>query len=175
LVKREKLEDISGRSRKRQIELAKRYNINDYPQPAGGCCFLTEEAFSRRFQDILKNPLPDLPPVPETMVLLKVGRHFRISLRAKCIIGHDAYENAFLESIAGDRITIRANMVATPVTVFLGYPDDLNLEIAARLTARYSDGRNKEAVDLTISYPDGVLKRITVKPMTAAAAKEYMI
>ncbi len=40
-VIREKLLDIRGRSRKRQIELAEYYGITEYPQPAGGC-LLTE-------------------------------------------------------------------------------------------------------------------------------------
>ena len=47
LVDRERLEAISGRSRHRQMELARELGIADYPQPAGGCCFLTDEAFSR--------------------------------------------------------------------------------------------------------------------------------
>ena len=36
-VNPEKLYDIQGRSRRRQISLAKKYGIKDYPQPAGGC------------------------------------------------------------------------------------------------------------------------------------------
>ena len=36
-VDRERLLDLSGRSRKPQIELAKRYGVEKYPSPAGGC------------------------------------------------------------------------------------------------------------------------------------------
>ncbi len=36
LVDREKLLKISGRSRKTQMELAEKWNIVDYPSPAGG-------------------------------------------------------------------------------------------------------------------------------------------
>jgi tRNA U34 2-thiouridine synthase MnmA/TrmU len=46
-VDRERLLDIQGRSRKRQMELAKQYGITEYPEPAGGCR-LTEPNFSKR-------------------------------------------------------------------------------------------------------------------------------
>jgi len=36
-VKRQELPHISGRGRKIQIELARKYGIEDYPNPAGGC------------------------------------------------------------------------------------------------------------------------------------------
>jgi len=37
LVDREKLLNISGRSRKVQMELAEKWGIKEYPSPAGGC------------------------------------------------------------------------------------------------------------------------------------------
>ena len=40
LVDRERLEAINGRSRHRQMELARELGIVDWPQPAGGCCYL---------------------------------------------------------------------------------------------------------------------------------------
>ncbi|MGB6371043.1 MAG: tRNA 4-thiouridine(8) synthase ThiI, partial [Atribacterota bacterium] len=51
LVDRNKLLDISGRSRKRQMKLADEMGIKDYPSPAGGCK-LTEPAFSKRLRDL---------------------------------------------------------------------------------------------------------------------------
>jgi len=51
LVDRNKLLNISGRSRKRQMELAVKMGIEDYPSPAGGCK-LTEPAFSKRLRDL---------------------------------------------------------------------------------------------------------------------------
>ena len=40
-VDRQSLYDFSGRSRKPQMALAVALGIDDYAQPAGGCCFLT--------------------------------------------------------------------------------------------------------------------------------------
>ena len=56
LIDREKLLDISGRSRERQIALAAEFGITDYPSPAGGCK-LTEEAFGRRLKDLMEQTL----------------------------------------------------------------------------------------------------------------------
>ena len=52
LVDRERLLDISGRSRKVQMELAKKFGIKDFPSPAGGC-LLTDKGFSNRLRDML--------------------------------------------------------------------------------------------------------------------------
>ncbi|MGZ8224641.1 MAG: tRNA (5-methylaminomethyl-2-thiouridylate)-methyltransferase, partial [Methylobacter sp.] len=44
-VDREKLHDITGRSRKPQMEMAEQFGIDEYAQPAGGCCFLTDASY----------------------------------------------------------------------------------------------------------------------------------
>jgi tRNA U34 2-thiouridine synthase MnmA/TrmU len=45
--------DFSGKDRKRQIELAKKYNIKNIPMPAGGC-ILTDINFSNKLRELLK-------------------------------------------------------------------------------------------------------------------------
>jgi tRNA-specific 2-thiouridylase len=51
-VDREKLYDITGRSRKPQMALAQHYDFTDYSQPAGGCCFLTDKNYSAKLVDL---------------------------------------------------------------------------------------------------------------------------
>ena len=53
LIRRENLYGISGRSRKIQIELAKKFDINE-PSNAAGGCLLTDPGFSRRIRDAFK-------------------------------------------------------------------------------------------------------------------------
>jgi tRNA U34 2-thiouridine synthase MnmA/TrmU len=72
LVDREKLLDISGRSRKRQMELAREWGIRDYPTPAGGC-LLTDIQFGGRFKD-MAGKWSDFGG--NDARLLKFGRHF---------------------------------------------------------------------------------------------------
>ena len=51
-VDRDKLFGFSGRSRKPQMALAKHYGFTDYATPAGGCCFLTNKAYSEKLVDM---------------------------------------------------------------------------------------------------------------------------
>ena len=87
-VRREKLFSIDGRSRKRQLSLAKELGIKNYLQPAGGC-LLTESLFCRRLKDLIKYSGLTL----ENVELLKIGRHFRLIPSAKFIAGRDEEEN----------------------------------------------------------------------------------
>ncbi len=94
-VKRENLFNIFGRSRKRQIELAKKFKIKWYPTPAGGC-LLTDPQFSERLKGLMnlkKNfDINDIE-------LLKVGRHF-IFDKVKIVVGRNEKENLKIKKLA---------------------------------------------------------------------------
>ncbi len=97
LVARDKLMDISGRSRQRQMELAKEFGITDYPTPAGGC-MLTQDGFVRRLKELMANK-PDFNP--EDAELVKIGRHFwhfdKLSASTiQIILGRNKEENEIL-------------------------------------------------------------------------------
>ena len=98
IVDRNKLLDISGRSRKRQIELAKKFGLK-YASPAGGC-ILTDTNFARKLRDLFDHSkrirLEDIE-------LLKIGRHFRIN-KCKIIVGRNKDENEFLMKMKGTKI-----------------------------------------------------------------------
>lgn len=94
-VAREKLLDLSGRGRSRQLELASQFGWEDYPSPAGGC-LLTDIQFSIRMKDMLKYESFE---TLDTLIL-KYGRHFRLPDSAKLILGRDQRENEFLETIS---------------------------------------------------------------------------
>ena len=51
-VDRDKLFNITGRSRKVQMEMAEKYGVKEYSSPAGGC-LLTDSTFSGRLKDVL--------------------------------------------------------------------------------------------------------------------------
>ncbi len=94
LVDREKLLDISGRSRKKQMALAEKYGIKDYPSPAGGCC-LTDLQFAERFKQMLKY-WPDCQG--DDVKLLKLGRHFWIEDNL-IIVGRNKEENEQIQKL----------------------------------------------------------------------------
>ena len=72
LINRNKLLDISGRSRQKQMALAKKYKIDQYPQPAGGC-LLTDIYFGQKLKGLF-DKWPDCSG--QDVLLLKLGRLF---------------------------------------------------------------------------------------------------
>ena len=78
-----------GRGRHRQIELAKEFNLEDYPNPASGC-LLTDSNYSIRLKDLL---LHTNHLTFDDLNLLRFGRHFRLDDKTKLIIGRDENEN----------------------------------------------------------------------------------
>ena len=93
-VDREKLSAIKGRSRKKQIALAKKYHIKDYPNPAGGC-LLCEKNFGEKLKELLKI---NTETGGSDMELLKIGRHFWHN-HAKVIVGRNHEENLLLKKM----------------------------------------------------------------------------
>ena len=92
---REKLLDISGRGRERQIALAAEFGIVDYPSPAGGCK-LTEEGFCRKLKDLKDHEGLGNRKLVE---LLLIGRRFRLPGGSSVILGRDKNENEILKEL----------------------------------------------------------------------------
>lgn len=136
LIEREKLLDISGRRRLRQIELAEKFKIK-YPSPGGGC-LLCEKEFSIKLRDLLKN---EKQVFPADIELLKLGRHFRVQ-EIKIVVGRDKEENEMITKLAGKKdLLLEPKDIVGPTTIIRG-KGSVNEEItkkAAELTARYSD------------------------------------
>lgn len=158
LIDREKLEGISGRSRKRQMELADRFGLEDYPSPAAGC-LLTDPSYSRRLKDLLdhseKIDFNDLN-------LLRVGRHFRLSDHARVIVGRNEQDNEKLRQFAKEgHYMLEALGTGSPITLLISANGDGNLKDAAALTARYCGLRNESEVEITcINENDGRTFRV---------------
>ena len=95
-VDRNKLLDISGRDRKKQLELAKKYGLENYESPAGGC-LLTDENFAKRLKDFVKT----LKLTPDEIDILKIGRHINYE-GYKIIISRNAKENPILKNYQGN-------------------------------------------------------------------------
>ncbi len=79
LVDRDRLLDISGRSRKRQLELIKKHGVKYFPSPAGGCR-LTENEFGVKLKQLLENDGQGRKLEKVDFELLRIGRHFWIEV-----------------------------------------------------------------------------------------------
>lgn len=133
-VKREKLSEISGRSRKPQMAKALDYKIGDYPCPAGGC-LLTDPGFARRMRDLMAHSEITLNDIE----LLKVGRHFRLSPEAKLVVGRNKEENERLLKLAKkDDICFEPEELPGPTGIVRGICDEEIETLSAHIIARYT-------------------------------------
>ena len=171
-VDRNELLDIRGRGRKRQMELAERYGITDYPQPAGGC-LLTDPGFSKRLRDLIDNAAEE-ELIPEEMNLLKVGRHFRFPSGTKVVVGRNEAENKFMEGLDLDRWSLEVLDYGSPITLVDADAGDEDLDTAAALTARYSQGREEKSV-LVRAFRKVSERQITIEPLAPDTADDWMI
>jgi len=163
-IDREKLHDFSGRSRKPQMALAAQYGFSDYATPAGGCCFLTDENYSRKLVDLWQARHSRDYELDDIM-LLKVGRHIRPSERYKLIIGREEGENKFLEGYRKQFLHLRSISHTGPLVLIDGDINQEELQLAARITARFGHGKTAEQVDIEAVYPDGAVQQLHVAPL----------
>jgi len=151
LIKRELLLDLFGRGRKRQLALAKKFKIKDYPTPSGGC-ILTDLNFSKKLRELLEI----FPQAKENdFKLLKLGRHFW-EKKTKIVIGRNEKENKILKKLAqkGD-LLIEMKNYPGPLTLIRSYKNKkispLALKKAKKLTQYYSPkARQKKKVEFKI-------------------------
>jgi len=163
-LQRDKLYAFNGRSRKPQMALAKQFGFEDYAQPAGGCCFLTDKQYSVKLSDLWSTRGKREYDLDDIM-MLKVGRHLRPRPNFKIIVGREEGENRFMEGYR-KRFT---HMLSTSHTGPLVLLDGENvgkddLELAARLTARFGQGRDAELVTVEV-HDKGVKQTMDVVPM----------
>ncbi len=135
-VNRGALLGLRGRSRKPQMELARRWGIESYPTPAGGCK-LTDPGFSHRLQEAFQFEEDSL----RDMQLLKLGRHFRLPSGGKVVVGRNERENERLSSLVGpEDLLLEVVGFPGPLTLLRKGKGEGDLREAASLCARYSDG-----------------------------------
>lgn len=162
-VRREDWLDIEGRSRKRQLELAKEWGIPVFTQPAGGCCILLERAYSKRLKDLIREKGVD-SLTKDDFALLRYGRHFRLGPRTRVVVGRDEVENTALLSFPGDHYVLSFPDVPGPVALVLGEVGEEELRLAAELAARYSDAQDQAPVRV-LAQRDGKTTELWVVPM----------
>ncbi len=173
-VDREKLHGIGGRGRKEQIALAERFGISDYPQPSGGRCYLIDRTYSRRLRDFLSHEGEEAL-TGEQVQLLSVGRHLRLPSGRKLIVGRREGENGYLVTcgVKGALLTALDHPGAT--TLAPGAPTREELELAARITASYSDGRDEPAVRVEIRELGKPVEVLTVGPVAREEIHGLMV
>lgn len=155
-VDREKLYDIQGRSRKRQLNLAGEFSIKEYSSPASGC-ILTDEVYSRRLHLAMK-----ICGIKESMIgLTFIGRHFRLN-ESLLIVTRDEEESIEMKEIVSDTIEIvdRKGPTAVMIECCGNFSSQTEVDedddriLAAGILVRYTC---EESAD--VEFPDGRVLR----------------
>ncbi|MFQ5642069.1 MAG: tRNA (5-methylaminomethyl-2-thiouridylate)-methyltransferase [Thiogranum sp.] len=167
-VDRDSLYGFEGRTRKPQMALAASFGFEDYAQPAGGCCFLTDRQYSHKLADLWKARGERRYELDDIM-LLKVGRHIRPRRNFKMIIGREEGENRFLQGYRKQYTHMLTTSHPGPLVLIDGDASKDDLDLAAQITARFSQGRNADSVDIEIHTLDGASRSLQVQPMAGEA------
>jgi len=165
-VDRDALYAFHGRNRKPQIALAEELGFADWAQPAGGCCFLTNADYSAKLADLWKSQGHRDYDLDDIM-LLKVGRHLRPAANFKLILGREEGENNYLEGYRRRFVALRPVSHRGPLCLVDGTPRSADLELSARILARYSQGRDAARVQVSVESPDGIGEVLEVEPLPA--------
>ena len=159
-VDRERLLNLSGRGRKRQMALAAALGITRYPAPAGGC-LLTDPGYANRLKELLSHVQEASRPELE---LLKYGRHFRLPSGAKAVVGRTQRENEAIEALKSPcNFLLQVDQYPGPLVLGCGAESEEDLETAAGLAAAYSDAPPGAPVTVTVKNggPDRVFRLTT--------------
>ena len=165
-VNRNQLFDFSGRTRKPQIALAEQWGFDEYAQPAGGCCFLTDVNYSGKLKDLWSHRGHKYYELDDIM-LLKIGRHLRPRDHFKMIISREEGETNFLQGYKRSFWWLKTESHPGPLTLLDGENiSEMDLQLAGRIAARFSQGRQAKSVTLIVGKGREAGRELIVTPFT---------
>lgn len=169
LIDRNVLLKIKGRSRKFVLSMAQKMKITKFSSPGGGC-LLIDPGFCRRLADLMRSQekinVRDIE-------LLKIGRHFRLAPEIKLIVGRNEIENESIENLLSPKdFFLYVPDTGSPNAMLLG--SKKFIKIAAAITARYSDKKNKNSIEVFYKYKKEI-KKICVKPVNNEELAKWRI
>lgn len=173
LVDREKLLDISGRSRKIQIDLAEQWGIKEYPSPAGGCK-LTEPNYALRLKDLLdyKEEVEE-----DELSLLRYGRHFRTKDNNKIIVARTKDEGETIKEYIDEKYySFHTSDFSGALVVLEKEGTEEDRILASRIAGRYSKGRDEKTVKVKYGrYGTKFNTEIEVEPTSDEELQKYLV
>ncbi len=168
-LKRDDLLDIQGRSRRRQLDLAREMNIKHYLSPAGGC-LLTDREFSKKVKDLIECGQLTI----DNVALLKVGRHFRLDSEQKLVVGRDKSENKKIEGLRrDDDIILKPERIPGPTALYRGRFNLNLINLSGRILASYT--KTKDIVRIRFYKRSNIVNYMEVKPLDREVLDKYRI
>jgi tRNA-specific 2-thiouridylase len=151
MVNRDLLMNISGRSRKPQMKLAKEFGIVNYPPPAGGC-LLTDKGYASRLKDLFEH---QETYAERELYLLKHGRHLRLNNTTKIIVGRTQKDNENIQKYYDPNLDIIIKVKTFPGPIVLmprGGGNEMRV-LAASICVGYSKAPELTPVEVSVTTP----------------------
>ncbi len=184
LLKREALLGLNGRGRGNQLELAKKYGIQYFATPSGGC-LLTDIEYARKLK-IIKDKIGI---EGHLLKFLSSGRAFIIN-KNLFIVGRNEKENKKIIELANEKdLIVEANNISGPACIFLNGSKVLGclfgikkLKIVGSICAYYISKKNKKEnnkIEMNYIVKDKevlkVIKTLKVSPIKEEGLREHKV
>lgn len=167
-LKKENLFDLEGRARSRQLALAKKWKIEEFPWPSGGC-LLTESDFCKRLKDLVSHGKINVNDI----YLLKAGRYFRVNANCWFVVGRDHLDNLQIEELVGNKDCIfKAIGIAGPLAVARGEITQEEKKVCAQIVARYTKAVGPIKIEIRENNNKQILE---IEPLTKQEAMHFLI
>jgi tRNA-specific 2-thiouridylase len=145
-VDREKLLDISGRSRERQLAMAEAWGWEDYQSPGGGC-LLTEPVYSQKIREFIEHDTFEVADID----LLKHGRHFRLPDQTKLVVGRQHEDNEALQALEHPDYLAITLPVPGPYSLIHKDATPADIQLALRIALTYGKSKADESYEVSFA------------------------
>lgn len=164
-VDRERLLDVSGRGRNRQLEMIKSYGFQYFEKPGGGC-LLTQDSVALKLRDLSTHRKMQL----EDIELVKVGRYLVLENGARAVIARNAEENIKLNKPNANMEQIQLLECIGPLGLVEKNASESDKLLAARITLSYAKS------DIDKSYQVKIGDDIySLSPISRQQAQSYLL
>lgn len=164
-VDRERLLDVSGRGRNRQLEMIKNYGFKYFEKPGGGC-LLTQDSVALKLKDLSAHRKMQL----EDIELVKVGRYLVLEGGARCVVARNEEENKKLSKPNPNMESITLLDCVGPLGLVEKGASDADKLLAARITLSYGK------TEMGKSYGVKIGEQIhSLEPLSRESAQSYLL
>ena len=164
-VDRERLLDVSGRGRTRQLEMIKNYGFKYFEKPGGGC-LLTQDSVALKIKDLKAHREMSI----EDIEMVKVGRYLVLENGARCVVGRNEEENKKLSAPNPNMERIKLLDVSGPLGIVEKSASEADKILAARITLGY--GKSELDKEYRVSVGEQIF---TLTPLEKQKAQGYLL
>ena len=163
-VDREKLLDISGRGRNRQLKMVEEFGWKYYEKPGGGC-LLTNTSVALKLKDLSAHRKMIL----EDIIMVKIGRYMVLENGARCVIARNEEENHKLDILNPMMEKIKLLDCVGPIGLVEKTASQEDKVLAARIALGY--GRSEVQKTYQVSVGEEIF---SLTPYDRKQAQKYL-